>query len=297
MDQTPIRVVFPAKKTVSPRGVKQVSIDSHFSITNVVSYASVTDMLVFQVIMKNPPGDKKCFTINLTVKADGTKLPAQVIFKTAAKGGQLSDDFLQKLNAPPNIEVMSAPKAWWSRKFDDLYVSNLFPKVQEETVLLRDCFAVHLMEEIVNRLEALNVHQIVIPPGMTGELQPLDVGINKPFKDYVREEYRKWRLENMSFTAKGYIRKPEKKDFLQFVSRAWYKVTDTVVQNSFYAAQILDRDRPLPKVGGIVEVEDKDLNASIIDETDFLDADECEASSEEDSDFKTSSECERSDED
>ena len=132
---------------------------------------------------------------------------------------------------------------------------------------------------------------------MTGELQPLDVGINKLFKDYVREEYRKWRLENMSFTAKGYIRKPEKKDFLQFVSRAWYKVTDTVVQNSFYAAKILDRDRPLPKVGDIVEVEDKDLNASIIDETDFLDADECEASSEEDSDFKTSSECERSDED
>ena len=242
--------------------------------------------------MKNPPGDKECFTINLTVKADGTKLPAEVIFKTTARAGQLCDDFIEKLNVPSNIEVMSAPKAWWSKKFDDQYVTKLFPEVQEETVLLRDSFAVHLMEEIVDRLEGLNVHQIVIPPGMTGELQPLDVGINKPFKDYVKEEYRRWRMSNMTFTAKGYIRKPGKKDFLQFVSRAWYKVTESVVQRSFYAARILDKDRPLPKVGDIVEVEERDLNASFIDETDFLDPDDCADSSEADSDLETSSECE-----
>ena len=59
--------------------------------------------------MKNPPGDKECFTVNLTVKADGTKLPAQVILKTAAKGGQLSDKYIQKLNVPTKIVVKSAP--------------------------------------------------------------------------------------------------------------------------------------------------------------------------------------------
>ena len=297
MDQTPIRVVFPAKKTVSPKGVKQVRTDLCYSIMVVFHMLVLLTFRVCQVIMKNPPGDKECFTINLTVKADGTKLPAQVIFKTTAKGGQLYDEFVQKLNVPSNIEVMSAPKAWWSRKFDDGYVTGLFPQVQEETVLLRDSFAVHLMEHIVNRLEALIVHQIVIRPGMTGELQPLDVGINKPFEDYVKEEYRKWRSNNMSFKAKGYIKKPGKNDFLQFVSRAWDKVTEKVVQNLFYAARILDRDRPLPKVGDIVEVEDRDLNASFIDETEFLDPDDCEASSDEDSDLETSSECEESDED
>ena len=44
--------------------------------------------------MKNPPGDKECFTVNLIMKADGTKLPAQVILKTAAKGGQLSESYI-----------------------------------------------------------------------------------------------------------------------------------------------------------------------------------------------------------
>ena len=189
----------------------------------------------------NPPGDKECFTVNLIVKADETKLPAQVILKT------------------------------------------------------RDCFSVHLMAEIVARLEVLNVDQIVIPPGMTGKSQPFDVGINKPFKDYVREEYRQWRMGNISFTAKGYIKKPGKKDFLQFVSKAWEKVSESIVRNSFYAARILDRDRPMPKVGDIVVVEDRDLNASFIDEADFLDPDECDGSSD-DSDLDGSCDDEECDE-
>ena len=120
--------------------------------------------------MKNRPGEKECFTVNLIVKADGTKLPAQIVLKTASKGGQLSENYIQKLNVPFNIEVKSAPKAWWSSKFDDELVDDIFPGVQEETVLLRDCFSVHLMEKIVTRLESFIVHQIVIPPGMTGEL-------------------------------------------------------------------------------------------------------------------------------
>ena len=72
---------------------------------------------------------------------------------------------------------------------------------------------------------------------------------------------------------------------LQFVSKAWEKVSDSVVRNSLYAARILDRDCPLPKVGDIVVVEDRDLNASFIDVADFLESDECDGSSGDDSDL------------
>ena len=96
-------------------------------------------------------------------------------------------------------------------------------------------------------------------------------------------------MKNVGFTAKGYIRKPGIKEFLQFISKAWDRVSESVVQNSFHAARVLDRDRPLPKVGDIVEVENRDLDASFIDETDFLEPDDCDADSDDDSDLESSS--------
>lgn len=32
----------------------------------------------------------------------------------------------------------------------------------------------------------------MIPEGLTRQLQPLDVGVNKPFKDLLRREYNEW---------------------------------------------------------------------------------------------------------
>ena len=119
--------------------------------------------------MSHPSGDKEGFTINLTIRADGVKLPAEVIVKTTAKGGKLSDKYLSKLRIPENIIVKSAPKSWWNRVFDEGYIETVFRGHQEHTVLLRDSFAVHMTEESVELLESKNVHQIIIPPGMTGK--------------------------------------------------------------------------------------------------------------------------------
>ena len=79
------------------------------------------------------------------------------------------------------------------------------------------------------------------------------------------------------------------------MSKAWDKVSETVVRNSFFAARILDKDLPLPKVGDTVEVEDRDLNTSFIDVGDFLEKDECHPSSDDDSDLESCSDDEESD--
>lgn len=38
--------------------------------------------------------------------------------------------------------------------------------------------------------------------------QPSDVGINKPYKNYYREEYHKWRTTTSKLTKSGYLWKP-----------------------------------------------------------------------------------------
>ncbi|GAV06265.1 hypothetical protein RvY_16283 [Ramazzottius varieornatus] len=186
MDQTMIRLVSPGKKTVSSKGVNGVSV-------------------------KHPPGEKEGFTINLTIGADGRNLPAKIVFKTAAKSGKLSDNFVAKLEAPTNVIIKSAWSVWWNEDHDRKYIEKMFPMNQEFTVLVRDSHSVHKCPQIWGMLDDRNTKQIIIPGGMTGKWQPLDVSVNKCFKDYFRASYRSWRKNNIGFTKSRNLRKPEKK--------------------------------------------------------------------------------------
>ncbi len=70
------------------------------------------------------------------------------------------------------------------------YVANAPPGIV--LILFLDSFTVHKMGSVVNAIQALGVKVDFIPPGCTGNVQPVDVGYNKPFKAKVREQYRDW---------------------------------------------------------------------------------------------------------
>lgn len=53
-------------------------------------------------------------------------------------------------------------------------------------LLALDCAAFHKTASILEKLKANHVVTVMIPPGCTGILQPLDTHVNKPFKDYLR---------------------------------------------------------------------------------------------------------------
>ena len=67
----------------------------------------------------------------------------------------------------------------------------LAPYVREHSdtkiCLVLDSFSVHLRQSIRDRLQSLEVEVVYIPGGLTAELQPLDVGVNGPFKHYLRD--------------------------------------------------------------------------------------------------------------
>jgi hypothetical protein len=58
------------------------------------------------------------------------------------------------------------------------------------STLLIDTFCGRLSEELNVKLERKNCDLAVIPGGMTSQIQPLDVSVNKPFKDYLRRNTR-----------------------------------------------------------------------------------------------------------
>lgn len=130
----------------------------------------------------------------LACVGDGTKLPPYVVLKrkTLAKdlvlprGGSLIKDWLNSV---------------WTK------VGGLLRK---RNLLVWDSFRAHLSDNVKRVLKNSRTDVAVIPGGMTSLLQPLDVGVNKPFKDNLRQYWNEWMLAgNHTFTPAGRIRKPD----------------------------------------------------------------------------------------
>jgi len=59
-------------------------------------------------------------------------------------------------------------------------------------LVLFDNFNGQCTEEILTLLDNNNINAIIIPANCTDKLQPLDLTVNKPVKDFLRREFRDW---------------------------------------------------------------------------------------------------------
>ena len=74
-----------------------------------------------------------------------------------------------------------------------------------------DAFEAHKTKQVKRLLKVENADLAVIPGGITSVLQPLDVCLNKPFKDRVRQRWMAWMAEGIhELTATGRQKKPPK---------------------------------------------------------------------------------------
>ena len=58
-------------------------------------------------------------------------------------------------------------------------------------LLVCDHFKAHVTESTKRLATKLKTHLAVIPGGLTSQLQPLDVSVNKPFKGFMQEKWAK----------------------------------------------------------------------------------------------------------
>lgn len=148
---------------------------------------------------------------------------------------------MDKLKVPENVVVKSSSSGWWNERLDHEWITDTFPLGQHKRYLFRDRYGVHKKKSSKLLLQQRNIQQILVPPGMTGQHQPLDVGVNKPFKAYYKEEYHRWRQEQNENekTKSGYMKNPNRQESIDFISAAWDKVSAKCVKNSFIEAGII----------------------------------------------------------
>ena len=77
-------------------------------------------------------------------------------------------------------------------KRKELKLSEDYP-----ALVLFDKFAGQGTQELYGILESNHIDFVVIPANCTDRLQPLDVSVNKPVKEYLRKQFHTWYGEQI----------------------------------------------------------------------------------------------------
>ena len=163
---------------------------------------------------------------------DGFKFPPICIFK----GKRLSS--AEKKQIPPNVFVWFQDNGWMNTDLMKKYVDYIKDiKVNRSgapMMMVYDSFKGHLEDLVKKKFQDNGIDLAVIPAGLTSMCQPLDVAINKPFKDNLRKEWHLWMSHGgAGETAKGNLRRAKFNDVCWWVKRSWEGIPNDVIVESF----------------------------------------------------------------
>ena len=181
MDQTPLYFSYHQSKTLALRGTKTIHV------------RKTTD-------------DTRRATAALTITASGESLPPMIIFKGSPKGRIVKTELA---TLDPTCFYRCQRAAWmdedcmlaWVDLVLKKYLVDFPPPPGVVPVILLDSYRCHMMASVVGPIQALGYEIIQIPGGCTGLCQPLDVGVNKPFKARVRAKWMDFMTETMERTG------------------------------------------------------------------------------------------------
>lgn len=176
------------------------------------------------------------FTCTIAISANGDKLRPFLIFKGQPQGHIATREFPGN---PDRVAVdLCCQKSAWQDEENMLKWINtaLVPYLQEKAagapaLLLLDHFSAHWTQNVRDRMEELGVTLHKIPPGCTGYVQPIDVGIGKPFKDRVRSKWWDWML-SLDPTAAAFAT-ASREQAIAWVRQSWDEIPVEIARNAW----------------------------------------------------------------
>ena len=98
-----------------------------------------------------------------------------------------------------------------------------------QSLLVWDSFSAHLTDTVKQQLCENKTATAVIPGGLTSLVQPLDVCLNKPFKDRLREKWMTWMMSGeKTFTLGGQLRAASLVTVCQWVKESWQELQNGI---------------------------------------------------------------------
>ncbi|KAG7368834.1 DDE superfamily endonuclease [Nitzschia inconspicua] len=98
-------------------------------------------------------------------------------------------------------------------------------------ILYLDAFTAHFSASTKAKLETQGVQLRAIPPGCTGLVQPIDVGVGKPFKDRVRQKWIEWMMRQDAEAP--VMTNASRADCAAWVAESWRNLPQSILKNSW----------------------------------------------------------------
>lgn len=178
--------------------------------------------------------EKSNFTVVLAVMADGQKLKPMLIFKKK---------LMPKGPFPDDVVIKTNTKGWMTQELMQEWIEDVWNKREHHdpdpshSLLILDSARCHLTEGVRNVFKQ-HSKVAVIPGGLTKILQPLDVGVNKPFKDNLRDGWERWMADkaNAEYTKSGIRKRMSYNKAASLVSESFYGISEDTIIHSFEKA-------------------------------------------------------------
>ena len=215
MDQTPVFFSFGSKSTLDLIGTRSIGVTGtpHLGSTSRAT----------------------CF---LSCTASGKMMTPLVVFKGTEFGSISRELSTYQQGALYQCQI----KAWCDKRVMLFWVNNVLgPYVHEappdvRPVLLLDRYSCHIMDEVVDLIYAMGVEIIHVPGGCTSLAQPLDVGINKPFKDRIRKKWEIWVDYQKTKHGENHTPKVPRELVARWIVKSNRDINETIAKNAWMHA-------------------------------------------------------------
>ena len=203
-------------------------------------------------------GDKRQITATVSVTMSGEMLPLQVLYAGTTERCHPAYAF------PPTFDIWHTPNHWANtqttiRLINNVvlpYVATVRERIELPTdypaIVIFDAFKGHKGPEIDTLLRENHLLPVPVPNNCTDRLQPIDLSVNKPIKDHLRNKFTAWyaaqvknQLDSGRELAKVNI--DLRLSVMKEVEAAWIvssfdyiKSNRSIIENGFIKAGILD---------------------------------------------------------
>ena len=209
MDQTPIPFTFNQKSTLELIGRRTVHVHKSTS-------------------------DTKRATCPLTITASGKMLDPLMVFKGKPNGRIVTREFPE---FPDGILYTCQDNAWMDKKVLLQWVEKILKPYVDDApdgvipILFLDSYRCHIRGSVVTAIQNLGVEVERIPGGCMYLCQPVDVGVNKPFKKFIRDKWEQWMISEG--IVHGTTSPPMRKQIAKCTLHAKSRINPEIIQNSW----------------------------------------------------------------